>query len=94
VATPEVDIVTDESFEPSERLRAALERVAREVRAADEPEVEGFAAVLNIGGRSSLPVPRPQGWNDGCWGFKYGPGGHCGWFQDSDEGHSCVGHWF
>lgn len=95
--TPRIEINTSDDFEPSERLRAAIERVAaasQDAQRADDTEVEGFGSRLQIG---SLGVSAEAGvshWRNGCWGFQQGPGGGCNWFTSDDEVPpvNCIGH--
>ncbi len=94
MSAPRVELNTSEGFEPSERLRAALEAV---IAAYDEQlsapestdEVVGFGAGLQIGVLGRNPDTTGKGWRDGCWGFSF-EDGTCGWFQMGDT--SCVGY--
>jgi hypothetical protein len=95
MSAPRVELSTSEDFEPSERLRAALDEV---IRAYDEQlaspdsddEVVGFGAGLQIGVLGgNRGGTRGKGWNDGCWGYNLDDG-TCGWFQSGDT--SCVGY--
>lgn len=86
----EINLSTSDGFEPSERLRAALDRVIAEYedgRASDD-DVVGFG--LQIG---TLDVSQRKGtsWNDGCWFYSKGDDGgvFCGWFQALEGTFDC-----
>lgn len=87
-----VSITTAEGYEPSPRLRAALERLARlaEPDDASAAEVEPFELRLTVGPDTMGGEPSSW-WREGCWGYEFGPGGQkCGWFEIGDA--KCVCH--
>lgn len=93
-----VHIRTTGSFTPSDRLRAALDRLVDEhgarisVDDGDE-DVTGFSADrLKVGSLDGGLGSRPStSWNDGCW-FYNDTRGTCGWYQGGDG--SCIGYLF
>ncbi len=98
MSEPQIEIHIAEGFEPNDRLRAALEAVARAHQAeetetiAAEAEVAGYADSLKIGdviktSGIKMSEPPPRGWRDGCW--VYNDDG-CGWFQTGEGDTSCV----
>lgn len=93
----EVQITTSEDFEPSDRLRAALQAVLEaraRVETRPDDEVVGFAERLQIGSLGdTVGSVATTSWNDGCWGFKVTDTDlTCGWYQEG--GRSCVGYHF
>jgi hypothetical protein len=89
-----IRITLSEEFTPTERLRAALERVARVCQRNEgtdtEDEVGGFGmSGLQIGSLDQRQGSSTSQWNDGCWGFDETG---CGWFQHGEK--SCIGLWF
>lgn len=90
----DIEITTSEDFEPSDRLRVALEAVIA-ARAAieagtDGDEVEGFASKLQLGSLGGTVDPAgTNSWRDGCWWFS-NDDLSCGWYQEG--GKSCIGY--
>lgn len=93
----ELHISMDENYEPSARLRAAIEAVteAYERSVPGAGDVEGYA--LQVGDKLLNPPsgkygPRAPLSADGCWGYSYdhdSGDGVCVWFSGGDK--SCVG---
>jgi len=99
MSQPIVHLHTRDGFEPSPRLRVALERLAMTVEAGADgegSEVAGFAAKGRAGELGSIVPPGASPWwNDGCWGYTAptaGGDGGCNWYQKGD--YTCVGATF